>query len=316
MNNSFVLEGIGFNDLPNWEGSKGRQDSVRICDDRKVHWESKDFLYNLALRRVERLQNAMRHKEIPSLSDLCISCFFKNQKLFTSKEVLQLPYLIQDQLVELLCEFDKKEDCLDLFLSSATYHISLPVCTFVTDLVIRKVAQRCTGLKELILRGFIQLSDESLEQIGLYCPSLKSLDFSFCYNITDQGISKVAEGCSKLSKLSLHHCTKITHKGIVQIGKKCKSLRTLNITGTQWCEESLLLIITNCPKLTSLVVYNTPISPANIFKMLRGSRRDIFESVDIFESPRDVLVSAVEAQSTSPKIVEQRRWTLPRPQSF
>jgi len=261
-------------------------------DEGDYHWESRDFLYGLALNKLEKLQK-LAIKQMPSLADLCIKCFFHNQRCYSSRDVLQLPYLVQDHLVELLCEKETKKECLDLFLSEATYHLCLPFCSLVTDQFVQRAAQRCTGMKELILKGFVHLSDQSLEQIALYCTSIKVLDLSYCHNITDYGVIKLVQNCIKLQKLCLHRCSKITHLALVQMGRYSKKLRVIDITGTRFCQDSLRYLIQNCLQLSTLVIYNTPLTPVAVLRMIQGSTD--YEYLDSFQKPTDILISAVEA---------------------
>jgi len=291
---------VGINCVPKFEGALSRTET-----DEHPNWPSQDYLDSVTQSRVRRYNNN-KTDPIPSLFDKCIRCIQRNPHLFGSKDLISLPHTLQDILLEVfLCNSPhlknwEKENCLDLFLSVDTSRLNLPVCTAVTDVTIRRIAQRCPNLRELSLAGFVHLTDDCLEQLSLYCPDLKILDLSFCYKITDEGVSFIAQGCPKLRKLVLHQCTKVTSKGIINICKYLHRLRNLDLTGTRYCENSLFTVLRQCDELEYLILYGTPIPRRKLAEMFVDNpffdAEDQFVDDYSFENPRAILIHSLEDQ--------------------
>ena len=89
--------------------------------------------------------------------------------------------------------------------------------------------RRRISVKEIKLRGWINIRDEGLGMLSESCMRVQSLDLSGCEEVTDVGISRLSEGCHLLQSLNLFRCIHVTDVGISRLSEGCHLLQSLNL---------------------------------------------------------------------------------------
>ncbi|KAM3325604.1 hypothetical protein P3S67_000729 [Capsicum chacoense] len=153
----------------------------------------------------------------------------------------------------------------------------------VCDAFIKEfVTHRGQSLREIVLKGCMELTDCSLKEISLNCPGLRAIDLSDLLKLTDSAIGHLATGCravdylklcrnafsdeavaayvetsgDSLKELSLNSVNKVSHNTAMSLAKCSKNLISLDLS---WCRnltnEALGLIVDNCLSLEVLKLF-------------------------------------------------------------
>nr|XP_016469956.1 PREDICTED: uncharacterized protein LOC107792277 [Nicotiana tabacum] len=153
----------------------------------------------------------------------------------------------------------------------------------VCDAFIKEfVTHRGQSLREIVLKGCMQLTDCSLKEIAQSCPGLRAIDLSNLRKLTDSAIGHLATGCravdklklcrnafsdeavaayvetsgESLKELSLNFVSKVSHNTAISLAKCSKNLISLDLS---WCRnltnEALGLIVDSCLSLEVLKLF-------------------------------------------------------------
>ncbi|KAH0657095.1 hypothetical protein KY285_031977 [Solanum tuberosum] len=153
----------------------------------------------------------------------------------------------------------------------------------VCDAFIKEfVTNRGQSLREIILKGCMELTDRSLKDISQNCPGLRAIDLSDLCKLTDSAIEHLATGCREvdnlklcrnpfsdeavaayvetsggsLKELSLNGVKKVSHNTAMSLVKCSKNLISLDLS---WCRnltnEALGLIVDSCLSLEVLKLF-------------------------------------------------------------
>uniref|UniRef100_A0A0V0IVK1 Putative ovule protein n=1 Tax=Solanum chacoense TaxID=4108 RepID=A0A0V0IVK1_SOLCH len=153
----------------------------------------------------------------------------------------------------------------------------------VCDAFIKEfVTNRGQSLREIILKGCMELTDRSLKDISQNCPRLRAIDLSDLCKLTDSAIEHLATGCREvdnlklcrnpfsdeavaayvetsggsLKELSLNRVKKVSHNTAMSLVKCSKNLISLDLS---WCRnltnEALGLIVDSCLSLEVLKLF-------------------------------------------------------------
>ncbi|XP_074534232.1 F-box and leucine-rich repeat protein 13 [Halichoeres trimaculatus] len=134
-------------------------------------------------------------------------------------------------------------------------------CRNITDVSIRRIAQRLCKLYHLNVSHCERLTDRSLEWLS--GTSICFLDVSGC-NIQDQGLAALQEVC--LKKLVLAECVGITDAGIEKLCKNIRDLEHVDVSDcvalsdsairaiSFYCRGLVTLKMSGCPKMTDMSV--------------------------------------------------------------
>lgn len=119
--------------------------------------------------------------------------------------------------------------------------LNLADCSFLTDVTIRQVADKCPLLTKLSVSFCCSLSPEFAMMLVEGCPLLGALDASYCGNaITDQSLAIIGEGLLRLNVLAIRGCALVTDDGIKQLSLFAKNLRTVNFTQCKMVSANIL----------------------------------------------------------------------------
>jgi hypothetical protein len=109
-------------------------------------------------------------------------------------------------------------------------------------------------LKELSLRGCVQLTDRALDNLG---PNLEEINLGGCKRITLQGVVSLAQRCPLLRRVNLHGLT-VTDQSIDALSRNCPQLETLHASsanpfgGSSPLTDQSLAYLSRCPNLVCL----------------------------------------------------------------
>lgn len=137
-------------------------------------------------------------------------------------------------------------------------HINVSDCKWLTDLVIKKVAQNCVDLRSLNIEGCFQVSDTGMNEIATNCTRLKSLNV-FLSGVSEEGFERLLQQCRDLDSVKLGsrgNC----HRMIVSVCGNVKDLKVISIHDVIPFDESepvvndlsLWKLCTSFPGLTAI----------------------------------------------------------------
>uniref|UniRef100_A0AC35UA39 F-box domain-containing protein n=1 Tax=Rhabditophanes sp. KR3021 TaxID=114890 RepID=A0AC35UA39_9BILA len=125
--------------------------------------------------------------------------------------------------------------------------LNLKGCINISDLALKTFATRCHNIQKLSLSGCKRISDVTCEYLGRNCKSLSVLDFENCTTITEKGLMHISDGCSYLEEINLNWCNTILDRGLFHLLSKCKHLRILLLKG---CSSLTDQLFSTLPKQT------------------------------------------------------------------
>jgi hypothetical protein len=120
------------------------------------------------------------------------------------------------------------------------------------DLVIR-IAECCSGLLSLGLAGLELVTDFSVVQIAENCTQLRCLNLSESKGITDCAVSKIVECCHQLESLHLPGHHEFTDDAFSELSKESlPNLKKLVLNSSLISDDTIILIAECCPKMIHL----------------------------------------------------------------
>ncbi|XP_031570621.1 F-box/LRR-repeat protein 6-like [Actinia tenebrosa] len=139
--------------------------------------------------------------------------------------------------------------------------------SIATDSLIKRLVQRgLSGVEELSLDGWINLSDKGVEVLAKNCKNLKLISLSNCEGVSPKVSSIMADHCSCLSSIDISG-TKVDHNSLrnllSQHGHKLNEIVLRNCKG--FPGSSILSMIQEfCPNLVHLDISGTPVRQIKI----------------------------------------------------
>nr|GEY11698.1 hypothetical protein [Tanacetum cinerariifolium] len=145
----------------------------------------------------------------------------------------------------------------------------------VTQMDLINMAQGCLELECLHIDHLIDISNGTLECIGIHLKNLREFHMSLSYKIcpiyryayasflVDNGIRAMLIGCGKLERLSIHLRPRhggLTDVGLGYIGKYGHNLRYLSLGYAGESDAGLVELSKGCPKLRKLEMVVCPFS--------------------------------------------------------
>lgn len=131
--------------------------------------------------------------------------------------------------------------------------INLAECAWLNQKTLKKIAEICPSIRELILSSNYQLNFAAWGEL-LKFQNLKFLDLSRCHQISDEDLMTILKGCPGLTGLVLDECRKIGDKGFFEIAKHLPRLTYLSLVHCSISESALLEIASRCRVLSLLNV--------------------------------------------------------------
>ncbi|KAF5186894.1 F-box/LRR protein [Thalictrum thalictroides] len=142
------------------------------------------------------------------------------------------------------CSMDMKELCL-------------ADCSELTDISVKAIAEKCSGLCSLDLSNLPKLTDFSVGYIANGCPSIQKLKLSR-NEFSDEAIAAFLETSGEsLKELSLNCIKKVGPNTAISLAKCCQ--RNLLALDLSWCrvltDEALGFIVDSCSSLRILKLF-------------------------------------------------------------
>lgn len=100
----------------------------------------------------------------------------------------------------------------------------------VSDLTLQIIGVNCKSLVEIGLSKCIGVTNMGIMQLVSGCGKLKILNLTCCRFLTDVAISAVADFCPNLVCLKLESCDMVTEKSLHHLGSRCLLLEELDLT--------------------------------------------------------------------------------------
>jgi hypothetical protein len=170
-----------------------------------------------------------------------------------------------------LTGYDYMTDSMLTKLSSGSpllKSINLAYCSDLTDAGVASLAMNCRSLEQVVLWGCYELSNNALVSLATNCPrvqhlnlrccrkitdeglqmivggfaSMLTLNFTYCRCITDRGVGYLAHAYPMLRRVSFAYCVLITDEAVRHLSHHCPYVESLDLTGCDISNESLLLI--------------------------------------------------------------------------
>jgi hypothetical protein len=121
--------------------------------------------------------------------------------------------------------------------------LDLSGCHRVANESMIPLATKCRKIKELRLAQCWQLSDASIRNCGMYLRDLEVLELE-CdrqEQVTDNSINIVGVHCSQLRVLNLNGCVNVTDAPIARFGQNCEERRVKKIADAQYNDRKAKL---------------------------------------------------------------------------
>jgi hypothetical protein len=162
--------------------------------------------------------------------------------------------------------------------NGALTDVDIKMCSNLTDLALRTVAECCSHLKRVDIRNCHLLTDTTLISIGRHCPNLRSLCMDET-NMTRAGIESIAAGCPLLEKLCAANCASIG-PGLVALARGCPRLSKLMVSSVGVPAEAVRALAEGCPLLRELYLHRSrEVGDEEITALVRGCPK--LERLDI-----------------------------------
>lgn len=133
--------------------------------------------------------------------------------------------------------------------------LNLTDCRMLTSVVISKLAECCSQLREVILYNCIWVAPRALADVFKNCHHLEKVDLTSCSRMDGDCVSSLAENCPKLTFLRLNKVIAFD-VDIDKIAAHCSALTHVGLSGcfllTDSCLETLVF---NCPNLKFVEVH-------------------------------------------------------------
>jgi F-box and leucine-rich repeat protein GRR1 len=158
------------------------------------------------------------------------------------------------------------DDLTDEVLRSVAFnchlleHLSLKVCSAVSDAAIRTLTESCPLLQYIQLVR-TKITDATVVALCRSCPLLKRMflwcrNIRGCRNLTDVAVLAVAERLPGLTHIELYDITAITSSAVETLASKCRDLEHINLGHCSNVSDiTLTKIAEHCSKLEALYVY-------------------------------------------------------------
>lgn len=129
--------------------------------------------------------------------------------------------------------------------------INMAECSWLNQKTLKKMAEICPYVKDLILSSNYQLNFVAWGELIKF-QNLKSLNLSRCHQISDDDFRTILKACLGLTALVLDDCRKIEDKGFFELAKNLSRLTSLSLVHCSISDSALLEIAARCRVLTSL----------------------------------------------------------------
>jgi len=217
-----------------------------------------------------------------ALVDICTLAILRHVERYNK---IVLPEELTARLLALLIEAKKlNKNTLLPFLHSSLRNLNLSGCQ---DINVKKIAQACTNLTTLSLRGCMVVNDAGLLELARASAMLKHLNLSYSKKISDSGINHITQACTMLEDLDLSWCNKLTDRSLPLIAKNCPQLRHLNcsnlrlLTGKgvkelcKSCTHLESLTFRTCQKLEHCEIVSASLRVLNLARCERFSEQSL-----------------------------------------
>ncbi|KAF9617000.1 hypothetical protein IFM89_033070 [Coptis chinensis] len=185
--------------------------------------------------------------------------------------MLILSALKKLKCLEVLSVADMETVCDDFICQLVTEcgpnmkELCLANCVKLTDISLKAIAEKCSGLCALDLTNLRKLSDFSIGHIANGCPLIEKL--KLCRNtLSDEAIAAFLEASGEsLTELSLNNIKKVGPNTAISLARRCtRNLLTLDLS---WCrnltDEAVGYIVDGCLSLRLIKLFGcTQISNA------------------------------------------------------
>ncbi|XP_076985287.1 uncharacterized protein LOC143657131 [Tamandua tetradactyla] len=124
-----------------------------------------------------------------------------------------------------------------------------------TDVGVMALIEGASSLQGLSING-CQITDKAIKAlIEKHGNSLRKLEVFGCFALTARSIGSLALRCSQLRTLNIGRVPKVSEACLVRSLKNLQAITALNVTGLKMVRDRIVhLIVTQCPKLDSLVL--------------------------------------------------------------
>ena len=111
-----------------------------------------------------------------------------------------------------------------------------------------------TALLVLDVSGTFQVDDDTVQYILKKCSRLKTLSIRNCRKITDKSLDYIIQHGNNLTSVDLGGCINMSYEGINKFlqNKRMSGLTELNLSGLPIQSDTVSIIQSCCPNLTSL----------------------------------------------------------------
>ncbi|KAJ8611313.1 hypothetical protein CTAYLR_006621 [Chrysophaeum taylorii] len=92
-----------------------------------------------------------------------------------------------------------------------------------------RVAQDELGVREILIGGASELTDDGVSELAAACPAVTTVDISGASRVTDVGLRALAVHCRNLRQLNVGGCAGLCGPGLAALGERCKQLVSMRL---------------------------------------------------------------------------------------
>lgn len=129
--------------------------------------------------------------------------------------------------------------------------ISLAECAWLTSTTLKKIAEICPNIKQMVLSSNFQLNFAAWGELIKF-KQLKDLNLSRCHQISDEDLVIILKACGGVTDFVLDECRKIDDRGFFELAKSLLRLTNLSLSHCAISDSALLEIVTRCRSLRVL----------------------------------------------------------------
>ncbi len=138
-------------------------------------------------------------------------------------------------------------------IPSSLRELDLSMCSWLSDVSLRKFVKICPNLRRLLLCSNVHLTYRVWAILKEF-KSLEELDLSNCHQIFNRDIRVIVRSLPQLRRFSLEHCYEITDDGFIEISAGLPNVVELDLSNTQISDAGLIEIAHRCNALERLVI--------------------------------------------------------------
>jgi hypothetical protein len=187
---------------------------------------------------------------------------------------------------------------------------TLQGANFLTDVILRKIAEGCPLLETFLLEGR-SCSNEALKALAQHCHQLRYVSIRTDTEVPLDGLLQLVGSCAQLTtlqiishryNLGMNHPRHLTESLLLQLAANCPEIAKIELNFANLSESGFHALVEHCPKLHSLTITYSNLAAATPARTLEFSFHALevltIRSVSLDDGSLDGLLRCCPALTT------------------